>query len=206
MADSDSSSSSITIDESHPFFLHHAENPGAVLVSQPLNLIGGDNYSTWARSMERALSVRGKLGFIDGTAMLTPTMAKFPILVQAWNRCNNIVVIWILNSVSPKIAASMTYRKTAMEVGKTLKDMFSQGNGSRVFQLQKDLASFLQGDLSVSDYFTQLTILWDEIQNFSPFPCCSCGKCTCNVNEKIADLQYRDSVLKLLMGLNESFA
>ena len=30
-----SGSTSITIDESHPFFLHHAENPGVILVSQP---------------------------------------------------------------------------------------------------------------------------------------------------------------------------
>ena len=26
----------ITIDENHPFFLHHGENLGAILVSQPL--------------------------------------------------------------------------------------------------------------------------------------------------------------------------
>ena len=29
-----------------PLFLHHAENPSLVLVTQPL--IGGENYSTWA--------------------------------------------------------------------------------------------------------------------------------------------------------------
>ena len=31
----------ITIDESHPFFLHYGENPGAILVAQPLV---NDNY------------------------------------------------------------------------------------------------------------------------------------------------------------------
>ena len=29
-----------------PLFLHHAENPSLVLVTQPL--IGGENYSAWA--------------------------------------------------------------------------------------------------------------------------------------------------------------
>ena len=29
-----------------PLFLHHGENPGAVLFSQPL--IGGENYPSWA--------------------------------------------------------------------------------------------------------------------------------------------------------------
>ena len=44
MASSNQASTSVTIDESHPFFLHQAENPGAILVSQPL--IGGENYPT----------------------------------------------------------------------------------------------------------------------------------------------------------------
>ena len=144
------------------------------MISQPL--VGGENCFAWARSMERALSVKNRLGFIDGTSILTPSMAKEPLIAQAWTRCNNIVVTWILNCVSPRIATIVTY------------------------QLQKDLASISQGDTSVGDYFTQLTIFWDEIQNFCPFPWCSYGKCTFNVNGKIEDLQHKDSVMQLLMG------
>lgn len=51
-----------------------------------------------------------------------------------------------------------------------------------------------------------MTILWNAIQNYSPFPYSSCGKCTCNVNGKIADLQHKDFVMQLLMELNESFS
>ena len=39
MASTDQAFASITIDESHPFFLHHAKSPSAILMSQPL--IGG---------------------------------------------------------------------------------------------------------------------------------------------------------------------
>ena len=35
---------------------------------------------------------------------------------------------------------------------------------------------------------------------------CSCGKCICNVNQKLTDLEGRQSVMKFLMGLNDSFA
>ena len=73
------------------------------------------------------------------------------------------------------------------------------------FSCKKILLAF-HGDTIVSDYFTQLTILSDDIQNFSPFPCCLCGKCTCNVNVKIASLQHKDLVMQLLIRLNESFA
>ena len=82
MAPSDQASASITIDESHPFFLHHAESPGAILVSQPL--IGGENYPTWARSMERALRIKTKFWLIDGSVSLTSTMEEIPLFVQSW--------------------------------------------------------------------------------------------------------------------------
>ena len=38
-------------DPHSPFFLHHSELPGAILVSQPLT---EDNYPTWARAMKMA--------------------------------------------------------------------------------------------------------------------------------------------------------
>lgn len=43
-------------------------------------------------------------------------------------------------------------------------------------------------------------VLWGQLQNFSPFPIC-----TCNLNQKLVDLQVRESVMKFLMGLNETF-
>ena len=193
MASSGQASTSITIDESHPFFLHHAENPGVIVVSQPLT--GGENYPTWARSMERAFKIKSKFWLIDGSVSLTSAMEKVPILVQSWARCNDIVVSWIINCVSPRIATSMVYRKTAKEVWNKLQSMFSQGNGPRVYQLQKDLASFSQGELSVTEYFTNLSILWDELQNYEPLPTCSCEKCVCNVNEKISKIHHKEVVM-----------
>ena len=133
------------------FFLHHRENPSAILVSQPLV---SEVYLAWAKSMQRALSAKNKLAFIDGTPTMTPTMAKSPLLVQAWTRCNNMVVSWILNSVPPKILASVVYRDTTLEVWEDGKERFSQGNGIRIFQLQKYLAGINQGEHSITYHFT----------------------------------------------------
>jgi hypothetical protein len=47
---------------SNPYFTHHADHPGLVLVSKPLN---GDNYSTWKRAMNLALNSKNKLGFVN---------------------------------------------------------------------------------------------------------------------------------------------
>lgn len=123
MASAASISTGITIDESHQFFLQNAKSSGAILVSQPL--VAEENYPNWARSMKRALRIKNKLGFINGAAALTPTVEKMPLVVQSWARCNGMVVSWILNCVSPRIATSIVYRSTAIEVWNNLRERFS---------------------------------------------------------------------------------
>ena len=203
MATTANSASVTIIDESHPFFLHYGENPGAILVAQPLV---NDNYASQGKSMQRALGAKSKLGFIDGSLSLTPSMAKNPLLVQAWTKCNNMVVSWILNCVSPKILASVVYKNIALEVWIDLKNRFSQKNGPRLFQLQKVPAKITQGDLFVTDHFTQLNALWDEIENYRALPCCTYDSCTCSINEKLTQYQLQDLVMQFLMGLNETYS
>ncbi|XP_022895254.1 uncharacterized protein LOC111409434 [Olea europaea var. sylvestris] len=47
-------------DTNNPFYLHHSDQPGLVLVTQPLI---EENYSTWSRAMLMALSIKNKEGF-----------------------------------------------------------------------------------------------------------------------------------------------
>ena len=89
-------------DPTSPFFLHHSNNPSLILVSQPLT---GDNYNFWSRAMLIALSVKNKLGFIDGS-IPKPDSSNLPLL-NSWIRNNNVVISWILNSVSKEISASI---------------------------------------------------------------------------------------------------
>jgi hypothetical protein len=46
----------VMVNDSNPCHLHNGDNPGIMLVTQPLN---GDNYQTWSRSMIMALTARG---------------------------------------------------------------------------------------------------------------------------------------------------
>ncbi|KAL4598881.1 hypothetical protein ACB092_11G089100 [Castanea dentata] len=41
---------------------------------------------------------------------------------------------------------------------------------------------------------------------FRPFRLCTCGKCVCGINQRLANLQAKESVMKFLMGLSESFS
>lgn len=64
MANDPSKTSGDAIDYSNPFYLHHSDNPGMMLVSQ---LLTGDNYPLWQRSMSTALDAKNKFGFVNGT-------------------------------------------------------------------------------------------------------------------------------------------
>jgi len=80
----------------NPFFLHHSNHPGMVLVSKPLD---GENYSTWCRAMTISLNAKSKLGFIDGTTTMPSATAK-PDNYAAWKKCNDMILSWILNSLT----------------------------------------------------------------------------------------------------------
>ena len=188
-------------DPRSPFFLHHGETPGAILVTQPLT---ENNYPMWSRAMIMALDAKSKLGFVDGT--INASMAITPLEKKAWSKCNSMISSWILNSVSPHLTASVIYRDTAFEVWNTLKKRFSQANGPRISQLQKQISTMMQGAATVTGFFTDLQAAWDQLLNFRPSPCCSCGKCTCGVNDKITTFQHQDSLMQFLNGLNDSYS
>jgi hypothetical protein len=196
MSDSSTNSGFLSNENfSSPFFLHHGDSPGAVLVSQTLN---GDNYSTWRRSMEMALTAKNKLGFIDGT-IPKPSSTDSSFLI--WTRCNTMVLSWILNSVSPEIANSVIFVDSASAMWSDLQERFSQSNGPRIFQLQKRISSLTQGSNSVSAYYTQLKGLWDELLSFRPI-----SNCTCGGSKVLVDHHHQEYVFHFLMGLHESFA
>ena len=188
-------------DPRSPFFLHHGESPGAILVVQPLT---EDNYPNWARAMRMALDAKSKLGFVDGS--ITASMAITPLEKKAWSKCNSMISSWILNSVSPQITASVIYRDTAFEVWSALKNRFLQANGPRISQLQKQISTVIQGDSTVTSFFTDLQASWDQLLNLRPLPSCSCGNCTCGVNEKILCIHHQDSIMQFLNGLNECYS
>ena len=133
-------------------------------------------------------------------------MAITPLEKKAWSKCNSMISSWILNSVSPHITTSVIYRDIAFEVWNALKNRFLQANGPRISQLQKQIYTMMQGDSTVTSFFTNLQASWDQLLNLRPFPSCSCGKCICGVNEKIVHLHHQDSIMQFLNELNDCYS
>lgn len=111
-----------------------------------------------------------------------------------------MVSSWLLNSVSKELAESVLYIDTTAGIWKDLIDRFSQGNGPRIFQVQKPISSLSQGHHTVTTYFTKLKSLWEELSNYKHRHVCTCG-----ANKHLDDERNQENVMQFLMGLNDSF-
>ena len=111
-------------------YLHPGENPTASLVSPVLD---STNYHSWSRSIITALSAKNKVEFILGTH---PCPLMNDSTYSAWIRCNNMVVSWLVHSVSLPIRQSVIWMDVAVDVWNDLKTRYSQGDLSKIFDLQ----------------------------------------------------------------------
>ncbi|XP_061351940.1 uncharacterized protein LOC133296911, partial [Gastrolobium bilobum] len=181
--------------ESNPYYLHPNESPLLVLVSPSMN---GKNFHTWQRSMRMALLSKNKLGFVNGTIKKPDDDSP---LFGSWERCNTMIISWLNRSISESIAQSVLWMEKADDIWNNLKDRFAQTDMFRISDLQDEIFKLQQGDKCVSDYFTQLKILWDELESLQPIlPSCACGAAT-----QVKDTRERDYVIRFLKGLNDQF-
>ena len=98
---------------SRAFFLHPSDNPNNVLVSELLN---GNNYGHWKKSMEMALIFKNKLGFVLGTCSKPDSTSPLASLADHWDRCDNTVICWLINAVVKDIGQSILFSATARDV------------------------------------------------------------------------------------------
>lgn len=86
----------------HSLYLNQPDTSGVVLIS--IQLTGSENYSVWSRSMKIAILGRNKLGLINGTCR---RVSFGPNLADLWERCNAIILSWIMNCVSKELLSGI---------------------------------------------------------------------------------------------------
>ncbi|GAV75210.1 LOW QUALITY PROTEIN: UBN2_3 domain-containing protein, partial [Cephalotus follicularis] len=92
------------VDFNDPMYLHPSDTPGANLVAEQLT--DNDNYGVWSRAVLIALKGKNKIGFIDGTCAKPYQDSS---LFHQWERCNTIVLSWIMNTVSKELFTGIVY-------------------------------------------------------------------------------------------------
>lgn len=134
-----------TIDVSSLLYLHPSDGNNFMVIDK---LQGSGNYRSWKRSMEIALSSKRKLGFVNGTLSKDATDT---IKSESWDTCNNMIISWILGSVSESIKKSIMFVNSAHQIWKHLEQRFALTNGSRKLNSTKSYTrSNNRANMSVS--------------------------------------------------------
>ncbi|XP_057953831.1 uncharacterized protein LOC131148116 [Malania oleifera] len=117
-------------DQTNPYFLNLNENPGNILVTQPL--LAMKNYHSWSMAMILALIAKKKIGFINGKIVELDPKSPF---YEDWLSCNIMVISWMINSKHVDVSSNMMYCQTAREMWLDLKKLFSPGSGLKIYNL-----------------------------------------------------------------------
>ncbi|KAF3672410.1 putative protein HEADING DATE 3A-like [Capsicum annuum] len=81
-----------------------------------------------------------------------------------------------------------------------LKERFDNIDGSSTFNLCKEIATLVQGNISVAVYFTRVKELWVELEALVPPPSCNCNKS----RDFLVYLQ-RQKLYQFLVGINDNY-
>ncbi|XP_021980336.1 uncharacterized protein LOC110876473 [Helianthus annuus] len=183
------------IDAGDPLFLHPSDSANLSIVS--VKLKGSENYRIWSNAMYLALQVKNKIGFVDGSCLRSKTDE---VLGRQWDRCNSIVLTWILNSVSEELYLGLVYSKIASDVWKDLKDTYDKIDGSVVFNMYQKINSFSQNGMPISEYYHKLNCMWKQLDQLLALPACSC-----DASKQFNDFNHLIKLMQFLMGLDSSY-
>ncbi|XP_074351589.1 uncharacterized protein LOC141690714 [Apium graveolens] len=128
------------------------------------------------------LSAKNKLGFVNGD-IVEPE--KNAVEYKLWERCNDLVISWILFNLDESIAKSVLFMRTAKEIWDDIEERFGYALMTQIYSLEQQMLEISQGQDSISEFFTKMKTIWDGINDANPLPVCTCKLCTCNLTQRI---------------------
>ncbi|XP_071713320.1 uncharacterized protein [Rutidosis leptorrhynchoides] len=190
------------LDFGDPLYLHASDTTiGTPFIS--IKLKGTENYNIWSRSMLLTLGTKNKLGFINGSLQRHATDVT---LQNQWDRCNNVVLSWILGSISDEFYSDQIFSTNATHVWNELKETYDKIDGSVIYNLHHKMNSIKQNDSSLSNYYHNLNSLWKQYDCMIAGPACTCGvACTCPAGVFVKEQNKVKKLMQFSMGLNDCY-
>lgn len=105
-----------------------------------------------------------------------------------------------MNSVSKQLFGGIMYASSAQAISRELLERFNKVDDSRIYKVHNEIATMMQGTLSVSVYFSKLKDLWKKFEALVPALGYECDK----YKDFVEHLQKLKLFL-FLMGLNDTY-
>jgi len=98
------------------------------------------------------------------------------------------------------------YIDSAKDLWEDLKERFIKGDYFCISDLLQEKHSAKQGERSITQFFTNMKIVWEELEFFRLVPNCVCGKsCECNLSKTFVKQRVIEYVICFLKGLNDNY-
>ncbi|KAG5612858.1 hypothetical protein H5410_024139 [Solanum commersonii] len=98
--------------------------------------------------------------FINGSCPI-PSLDS-PLLIQ-WQMCNDMVIAWLLNSLSRDISEGVIYSQTTVKLWDELKARYGQADDTKLFQLQREINNISQGASDITRIFCFSKHRWTKM-------------------------------------------
>ncbi|XP_071694368.1 uncharacterized protein [Rutidosis leptorrhynchoides] len=183
------------LDFGDPLYMHPSDISSTPLVS--IKLLGTENYRVWQCAMTLALETKNKIGFIDNTCEKSETDDT---LAKQWDRCNSVVLSWILGSLSEEVYLGQVFSKIASDVWLELKETYDKVDSSAIFNLYKKINSLTQNGSSLSKYYHKINAYWRQYDAMVKLL-----NCTCNAAKEHGDHKNLTKLWQFLMGLDDTY-
>nr|XP_043615966.1 uncharacterized protein LOC122587871 [Erigeron canadensis] len=149
-----------------------------------------------------ALSAKNKLKIVTGEYKEPESTSN---LKPMWDRTNDMVISWILNTISDSISNTLSFVNTASALWKELNEHYAQLDGHRIYQVTVDVTQLKQSNTSVEVYYHRLKGFWDELDALEAPYACTCN-CICENGKTNGEREQRKRLVQFLMGLDECYS
>ena len=141
--------------------------------------------------------------FVDGSLKTSSSRTEHG---KAWDRVNDVVLGWLLNSMDEKIYQSVLWFNTAKEVWENLEQRFVQSSSAQLFFIQESISKAVQTcNMSIEDFYIKMKSLRDEVDVIDPVAICTCSGCSCELTKKTTKSQQAGRLIQFLMNLDTRY-
>lgn len=129
--------------------------------------LNGNNFLQWSQSVKLFIRGRGKFGYLSST---TTKPAEEDEESERWEAENSMIMSWLINSMDPSVGRTYLFLTTAHDIWNAVNETYSDlGNAGQWFELKTRLWRLKQGEKTVTQYYTDLKTLWQEVDMFSDY-------------------------------------
>lgn len=116
-----------------------------------------------------------------------------------------MVISWILSSVDESIRKSVLFINLSHEIWTQLEERFSMSNGLRKYKLNKEVYALMQNGANISDHYTKMKSLWEEIDCMNELPRIEVVTAEITSFMKALNKQEEQKLFQFLNGLDATY-